>query len=226
MLKQEKREHYVYQYLREDGSPYYIGKGKKNRKTDSHGKIPVPSNPDRIVILHKNLTDKEAIDIEIALIAKYGRKDKGTGILRNMTDGGQGHAGRITSKETRQKLSEALTGKKMPAFSKEHREKLSQAKRNSKGNNSGKKHSERTKNILSAQRKGKSSGPVSNETRSKISKALKNKQHSKQHSSACAAGHMRKCTVDGTTVFESVTELIKALGQGKSGRRAPTFTFI
>jgi hypothetical protein len=46
------------------------------------------------------------------MIAILGRKDLGTGILRNMTDGGDGCSGCIPSKETRRKMSKSRQGKK------------------------------------------------------------------------------------------------------------------
>lgn len=97
---------YVYQWLREDGTPYYIGKGQTNRAYESR-RLYKPSN-DRIEIVKENLTEQEAFDLEIELIAKYGRKDLGTGILRNKTDGGDGAT---PSLETRQKISDANKGK-------------------------------------------------------------------------------------------------------------------
>lgn len=81
-------KYYVYAYLREDGTPYYIGKGCANRiDSKYHPGISLPK-PERRTKLHTNLTNEEACDKEKELIAHYGRKDLGTGILYNRTDGG------------------------------------------------------------------------------------------------------------------------------------------
>ena len=61
------------------------------------------------------------------MIAVLGRKDLGTGILRNMTDGGEGCSGRVLSEETKKKLSDSHKGKK---FTEEHKRKLSEAAKN------------------------------------------------------------------------------------------------
>ena len=81
-------EYYTYAYLREDGTPYYIGKGKSKRIHSNHGKIPLPPK-ERRIYLKQNLTEPEAFKHEIYMISIFGRKDLGTGILRNMTNGGE-----------------------------------------------------------------------------------------------------------------------------------------
>lgn len=113
---------YTYAYLREDKTPYYIGKGRGRRAYANHkrGKIkdfrPKKSNGsldrDRIIILKKNLTEDQSIKHEEYLIAVFGRKDLGKGILRNMTDGGQsgGTPGYICSEERKKQISKQFKG--------------------------------------------------------------------------------------------------------------------
>lgn len=135
--------YYTYAWLREDKTPCYIGKGKKNRAWRK-GSPP----KEQVLILKKGLCEQDAFKHEMYMIFVLGRKDLGTGILRNMTDGGEGCAepswetrrkigkanrGRKLSEETRRKMSEAHTGKKCPYRSEETRRKMSEAQK-------GKKH--------------------------------------------------------------------------------------
>ena len=106
-------EYYVYMYLREDGTPYYVGKGKGNRAYKKHRsgmRVKVPPK-DRIILALKNLTEQQAFDNEREFIKWYGRKDNNTGILRNLTNGGEGPSGFILSEETKRKIGEASKGR-------------------------------------------------------------------------------------------------------------------
>lgn len=94
---------YVYAYLRKDNeSPYYIGKGCGDRAYSKEHRVHVPENS-RIIFLEENLYEKDAFAKEKEYIALYGRRDIGTGILHNMTDGGEGVSGRVVTQEEREK---------------------------------------------------------------------------------------------------------------------------
>ena len=162
--------YYTYAYLREDKTPYYIGKGKGNRayRRSKDRTIKPPKDKSRILILKQNLTEEEAFKHEIYMIAVFGRKDLGTGILHNKTNGGEGTSGRIHNEETRRKISEAQKGKipwnKGKPHSEETRRKLSKVQ-------IGRIHSEETKQKMSEITKNSSE-----ETRRKISEAQKGKK--------------------------------------------------
>jgi len=178
--------YYVYQYLREDGTPYYIGKGKGNRLYSKKHSVNLPTDKNRIQIISDNLSQENARLLEIELIAKYGRKDLGTGILRNKTDGGEGCSN--PSAEIRKKMSDANKGKVLSEThlqklkeprSEEYKAKLRKPKpprteehcRNISLAQSGKKRkplSDETKAKISAARKGKPGTPRSEETRQKM----------------------------------------------------------
>ena len=120
-------EYYTYAYLREDGTPYYIGKGKGNRAYKKGGRVFSPPPKNRIIFLKQNLTEQEAFKHEIYMIAVFGRKDLGTGILHNKTNGGEGVSGSKLPKteEHKKKISNSHIGKKRKPFDDEWKKKIS-----------------------------------------------------------------------------------------------------
>lgn len=109
---------YVYAYLREDGTPYYIGKGsgKRSHKHMSSERFKTPKDTRRIVILESSLTELGAFALERRMIRWYGRKDMisldgEVGILRNLSDGGEGSSGYIMSDEQRELIRNTHLGK-------------------------------------------------------------------------------------------------------------------
>jgi hypothetical protein len=96
---------------------FYIGKGSGPRAyvTQSRGQywknyvkkhgIPI------VEILYDNLEENESFTLEKQLIESLGRKDLGTGILVNTSDGGTGSSGMVHSNETKNTIREARKGK-------------------------------------------------------------------------------------------------------------------
>lgn len=128
-----KREFYIYAILdpRKEGlfryghwvfhfEPFYIGKGKGNRaqhhlmncslSSKSHKNNKIKSIKSKgiepiIVIKKRNLTEKQALTTEVSLIKKIGRANLKSGPLTNLTDGGEGTSGKITTDKCKAKLS-------------------------------------------------------------------------------------------------------------------------
>ena len=102
-------EFYTYAYLRNDGTPYYIGKGKGKRAFVNHKHVPVPQNRDKIKFLKQNLSESEAFRHEEYMISVFGRKLDG-GILINLSTGGGGSSGFKMTDAQKQSISDALKG--------------------------------------------------------------------------------------------------------------------
>ena len=124
---------YTYAYLREDGTPYYIGKGKGDRAYSKRRKgVKRPRDENRILILKKGLTEQEAFRHEKYMISVFGRKDLETGVLLNRSDGGDGNSGYRHTEETKARISKTSSGRKLKPRTKIHRERLSAALRGKK----------------------------------------------------------------------------------------------
>jgi hypothetical protein len=143
-----KTDYYVYLYLREDGSPYYVGKGRARRAYLNHKHTPVPPR-DRIIFMKENLSNKDAIELERIYIKFYGRKNEG-GLLINLTSGGEGLEGHNHTEETKSKISSSKKG--CPAYFKTHTE---ESKQKIRDKAMGRRASPETRKKLSESRKGR-----------------------------------------------------------------------
>lgn len=171
----------VYKHIRKDtNKPFYFGifenqyrPYEKSRRNDIWDKI-VAKTDYEVQIIKEGLTWEEACQMERDLIKEYGRIDKGTGILANLTDGGDGTVGLVRTEEHCDKISKALKGRKL---SQDSKDKVSQTlKEYFKSNENpwkGKKHSEETKQKLSNSHKGKPANPNSISAMVKANKGKK-----------------------------------------------------
>lgn len=114
---------YTYLWLREDGTPYYVGKGKGRRGFENKNHRHKCPSKERIIIQAWN-SEMEAFEAEKFLIMHYGRLDQGTGCLRNLTEGGENppnRKGKPLSEEHRRHISESNKGN-APMLGKRHTE--------------------------------------------------------------------------------------------------------
>lgn len=112
--------YYVYRHRRKsDNSVFYIGIGKQanylRAKTKHNRNVYwnriVSKNGFNYEILQDNLSFNEAKELEVLLISIYGRSDINTGILCNLTDGGEGTLNVYKTKEQINKWKASNKGK-------------------------------------------------------------------------------------------------------------------
>jgi len=128
-------KHYVYIYRDLSGVPYYVGIGKGRRAIEKHLYAETPPK-NRIEIVKESLTEQQAWDIEIELIQHYGRGNLNEAPLKTLTKGGAGaKSGWNQTQQAKDKISKALTGRKIADTSKylgtlteDHKEKIRQAR--------------------------------------------------------------------------------------------------
>ena len=103
-----------------DYEPFYVGKGKGRRKTNtlsekkncfkrqiinkikSAGLMPIR------IIVENNLNEYDAFELEKKIISLIGRRDLNIGTLTNFTDGGEGTSGIIQTDITKEKRKKSL----------------------------------------------------------------------------------------------------------------------
>lgn len=117
-------EFYIYFWLRKDGTPYYIGKGKSRRAYAKRDALNKPTCDSRIKIFSKDLTEQQAFALERFWVKVFGRQDLNTGILRNRTDGGEGVTGSFRTIETKEKMSKWQRGRKLTELHKKNIQKI------------------------------------------------------------------------------------------------------
>lgn len=197
---------YVYgHYTKDTNELFYVGKGVGVRawsrdKRSRWWTRTVNKHGLEIKLLFENLTESEAHDKEMKLIQQHGRRNNNTGILINLTEGGEGISGYKHTESTKRIISNKLSGR---TLSEPHKTAISKS-------NAGKvvseeervnmskrmklvwKREEHRKNILEKnksawtdERKQKQSErrkgiPLSTNTRNKISIKLTGKQLSEE----------------------------------------------
>lgn len=111
---------YVYTHYTEDENKlFYVGissKEDQSRATDKtkrsrFWKSIVAKHGFRAEIIQDNITWEEAIQAEIDFIAQHGRLFDGSGVLCNLTIGGEGCTGFPITEEYRRKCSESQKGR-------------------------------------------------------------------------------------------------------------------
>jgi len=156
--------YYLYRHIRIDkNEPFYIGIGTKQARTFNSAKSEYRrayETSRKESYIWNNIVSKTNYEVQIIFesddynfikgkeeefISLYGRIDKNTGVLSNMTNGGDGFIGYVPSKEKIEKHKLFMTGRKQ---SEEEKQKRNKSRK-------GYVHSEETKIKISNSHKGK-----------------------------------------------------------------------
>lgn len=124
---------FAYGDLRFPAEPFYVGKGS-GRRLQWHRYDPKPTRNrikwgiiERIrragmeygiAYVAEGLTEEDAFALEVRAIAAIGRRNRDTGPLANLTDGGEGTSGWVPSEAEIERRKRASTGSNNPMYGK------------------------------------------------------------------------------------------------------------
>ena len=222
---------YVYRHIRKDKNEvFYIGIGSDSdyyraNKFSERNEIwnRIKNKSDVFVeIIYDNIDWKTACDIEKSLINQYGRINNDTGILSNMTNGGEGTFNKVISEETRYLLGNGVRGKKRTEESKKKQSESTKGVKKPKEHGDkikqyriGKKMSEESKLKISKSSKGRSSWnkgkSFSEESKLKMSISKKGKKTSGDNPNS----KMVINTLNGI-FYETLKDAANSIGMGYS----------
>lgn len=120
-----KEGQFIYVYLRnrysEDGpykplTPYYVGKASRAKRIFERHNCAVPKDKRFVQVLKIGLNEEQANAWECHYISIWGRIDTQTGILRNLTDGGEGATGHVPSEDQIRRTNEAKARSKSEEY--------------------------------------------------------------------------------------------------------------
>lgn len=209
--------YYVYAYIRNKDSIiakvetlYYIGKGSNDRAWLKHHHNSFPTNKWQIIILESNLSEIGAFALERFYIRWYGRIDLGTGILRNLTNGGDGVSGHKHTEISKIKMSKALTGR---SLSESHKLNLSISKTGKPGH----VHTEKHKLYMKQSMTGRTGSIRSNEAKIKTSITLNNRTTEQKEETR----RKKKIAIDNQTLDQREITRKKKSQSSKNRIRIP-----
>jgi hypothetical protein len=209
---------YVYLFLRHKDSPhglkyspYYVGKGCRNRAYEKSGRTcPAPKDRSFIVFVQEGLTEEEAFSLERYCISMYGRIDQCAGILRNLTDGGEGVSGYKHLPETINRVRMALKGRPSHWIGRKH---SLQARARMSESAKGRKAGEETKKKMSESRKGRK---MSEDARQKLIQARTGQRHSEETRQKISRNRKGKATGENNSQYGKRKELNPNFGKPRS----------
>ena len=190
---------YTYLHMRaSDGRAFYVGKGRGRRAESWFGRS---AHWQRTATKHGLVTqilafwetEEAAFEHERFLILCFKEDLKAS--LVNITAGGEGSSGVRHSAATRQKMSVAHLGRKLPPFSATHRAKLAAAQKGRPPGNKGCSPSLDTRARQSAAKLGTTASPA---TKAKMSAAHKEKQKSVETRAKMSAARRGRAMSEAT----------------------------
>lgn len=203
---------YLYRHIRLDkNEPFYIGIGEKESHSRAYEIVKrnkfwyrITAKTDfEVEIILDNLTWDQACQKEKEFIKLYGRRNLGTGMLCNLTNGGEGIVGLVRTKEHIEKLRQANIGKYVSEITKD---KIRQY-------NIGRKATIATRLKMSKGKKGKQPSEAAMLGSKRYNENIRKP---KVHKNAHGSPKMVICLTTGK-VYKSVKEAAIEFGIGRTG---------